>query len=346
MRGRLQSLVLAVVVCRGGACVAAGITYFQAPTPIFSMSFGLNGTLYYLTSPGKLGYLRRDGTAGTVDIATSHQYCVIKTAPDGSLWLTDGCFGGDDIGRYVPGVGFTEYATPTSNANPLGIAPGPDGNMWFAESGACQLGKITSGGQITEYPVSAGVDGCSFSDVAVGPDGVLWATDASARVVRFGGPGETTSYPTPYGNPAGSLQLGPDGALWFFEGPVEARHEQLARIGIDGTITEYDLGVLCCLGAMALGPDGAFWIGDGYFGALLRVTTSGEITDRSDLIRSVVNTVVAGRDGALWINSAAPTPIERIGPWVPGDANGDGAVDIADIFYLIQFLFAGGPAPQ
>jgi hypothetical protein len=30
---------------------------------------------------------------------------------------------------------------------------------------------------------------------------------------------------------------------------------------------------------------------------------------------------------------------------VKGDASGDGAVDVSDVFYLINFLFAGGPAP-
>jgi hypothetical protein len=28
-----------------------------------------------------------------------------------------------------------------------------------------------------------------------------------------------------------------------------------------------------------------------------------------------------------------------------GDANGDGSIDIADVFFLINFLFAGGPLP-
>jgi hypothetical protein len=30
---------------------------------------------------------------------------------------------------------------------------------------------------------------------------------------------------------------------------------------------------------------------------------------------------------------------------VPGDANGDGSVTVGDVFYLINYLFAGGPAP-
>jgi hypothetical protein len=32
-------------------------------------------------------------------------------------------------------------------------------------------------------------------------------------------------------------------------------------------------------------------------------------------------------------------------PLGPADVNGDGATDVADVFYLINFLFAGGPAP-
>ena len=33
--------------------------------------------------------------------------------------------------------------------------------------------------------------------------------------------------------------------------------------------------------------------------------------------------------------------------FVPGgDSNGDGVVTVADVFYLINFLFAGGPAPR
>jgi hypothetical protein len=33
-------------------------------------------------------------------------------------------------------------------------------------------------------------------------------------------------------------------------------------------------------------------------------------------------------------------------PVCSGDANGDHATDIGDVFYLINYLFAGGPPPQ
>jgi hypothetical protein len=42
--------------------------------------------------------------------------------------------------------------------------------------------------------------------------------------------------------------------------------------------------------------------------------------------------------GAAWVYMRA-----CIG--LAGDMNGDGVTDVADVFYTINFLFAGGPAP-
>jgi hypothetical protein len=33
-------------------------------------------------------------------------------------------------------------------------------------------------------------------------------------------------------------------------------------------------------------------------------------------------------------------------PVCSGDVNADGTTDIGDVFYLINYLFAGGPAPK
>ena len=38
--------------------------------------------------------------------------------------------------------------------------------------------------------------------------------------------------------------------------------------------------------------------------------------------------------------AGGPSPVRN------ADANGDGVVNVADVFYLINFLFAGGPAPS
>jgi virginiamycin B lyase len=37
-------------------------------------------------------------------------------------------------------LSFSEFPTPTIDSFPLGITAGPDGNLWFAEGGANQIG--------------------------------------------------------------------------------------------------------------------------------------------------------------------------------------------------------------
>jgi hypothetical protein len=51
---------------------------------------------------------------------------------------------------------------------------GPDGALWFAEGLGSGIGRITTAGSITDYPVSASFGG--VFDIAAGPDGALWFT--------------------------------------------------------------------------------------------------------------------------------------------------------------------------
>lgn len=47
----------------------------------------------------------------------------------------------------------TEFALPTAQCGPFGIAAGPDGALWFAETAADRIGRITTDGSVTEYPL-------------------------------------------------------------------------------------------------------------------------------------------------------------------------------------------------
>src|SRR5215467_1126053 len=44
---------------------------------------------------------------------------------------------------------FNGFPTPTGQSNPTVIVPGPDGNLWFTETSANRIGKITPAGVIT-----------------------------------------------------------------------------------------------------------------------------------------------------------------------------------------------------
>ena len=52
------------------------------------------------------------------------------------------------------------------------------------------------------------------------------------------------------------------------------------------------------------------------------------------------------RTGCLLLGFAILlAPTSAVAATIPGDFNGDGVVNVADIFYLINNLFAGGPPP-
>ena len=55
--------------------------------------------------------------------------------------------------------------------------------------------------------------------------------------------------------------------------------------------------------------------------------------------------IAVGPDGTIWFTESATDKIGRLQLHPQGDVNADGAIDIADVFYLINFLFASGPGP-
>ena len=70
--------------------------------------------------------------------------------------------GDGKIGRITTAGDITEFSLPNDASRPYGIAAGPDGNLWFtegyyqqylAERSASRIGRITTAGVITEYPL-------------------------------------------------------------------------------------------------------------------------------------------------------------------------------------------------
>src|SRR3954467_9500892 len=93
----------------------------------------------------------------------------------GARWLVGGSLGAlllaTAAGAAAPTI--TEYP---AGSLPWGIAPGPDGNLWFTDACCGGVGKITPVGVVTEY--RAGISaGSSPSRIAAGPDGNLWFTE-------------------------------------------------------------------------------------------------------------------------------------------------------------------------
>ena len=83
-----------------------------------------------------------------------------------------------DEGRQASSeVRITEFPLP-DGSQPGGIVSGPDGALWFYETGTNQIGRITTDGQITEYPIPTADASEQYQGfLGVGPDGAIWFTE-------------------------------------------------------------------------------------------------------------------------------------------------------------------------
>jgi len=110
----------------------------------------------------------------------------------------------------------------------MGIAAGPDGNLWFTEWNWSNIGRITTAGVITEFPIPTA--NSAPMGIAAGSDGSLWFTEWNwSNIGRITTAGVITEFPIlpPVGLPAG-IAAGPDAALWFTE--VAQAGDHIGRI--------------------------------------------------------------------------------------------------------------------
>ncbi len=66
------------------------------------------------------------------------------------------------------------------------ITTGPDGALWFTEQMSSKIGRITTSGSITSYPVPSA--GSQPWGITTGPDGALWFTESNGGNIGRGQP--------------------------------------------------------------------------------------------------------------------------------------------------------------
>jgi streptogramin lyase len=214
--------------------------------------------------------------------------------------------------RCVPSI--TEFPIPTADSNPFGITRGPDGNLWFTESLAGRIGRITPAGVVTEFTQGL-TPGCQPAQITAGPDGNLWFTEQfSDRIGRITPAGVITEFSAgilPFSEPLG-ITAGPDGNLWF----TEQFSDRIGRITPAGVVTVFSVGLTLNSqpALITAGPDGNLWFteGDGKIG---RITTAGVITEFSaGITGGTLFGITAGPDGNVWFTNSAHSLIGRITP--------------------------------
>ena len=83
-----------------------------------------------------------------------------------------------------------------------------------------QIGKMTTSGTLTEYPVQPEppIQYSYIYCITAGPDGNLWFTEQGGNAIgRITPAGVVTQYPASTSSGPTGIAAGPDGNLWFTE---------------------------------------------------------------------------------------------------------------------------------
>lgn len=193
------------------------------------------------------------------------------------------------------------FPLPVANSGPNIIEAGPDGNVWFLETGRNTLGRITPTGQITEVPLPVP----AFNEpVVFGPDGNIWLA-LQTGIAEITPQGDLLhDYAIPSSSPPGipgtgiAITMGSDGNIWYIE---PYTNDLIGRLTPDGQITEFAVpgNVLGNDGAANIisGPDGKLWFTATDANFIGSITTAGVIQTFSvPGGRGLTN----GPDGNLW----------------------------------------------
>jgi streptogramin lyase len=206
----------------------------------------------------------------------------------------------------------TEFPLPTAGAQPNGIVAGPDGNLWFAEQAADQIGRMDLAGNVTEFPLAPGSEPTA---ITVGPDGNLWFTEFSRdRIGRITIAGVIKEFRVPPGSKPLSIAAGTDGNIWF----TETGANRVARMTTMGTEqSAFNIPLPQQQPRIIIpGPDGNMWFTEppsaqGGLHGLIRITPAG-VMKFFNLSLGLPYGLAVSADGAdIWVTDQGTPEVSR-----------------------------------
>jgi streptogramin lyase len=211
----------------------------------------------------------------------------------------------------------TEYPIPVETT-PWGITTGPDGKIWFVDSGnhagGTFVGRMATSGAISSSDVVALPSTKLGQAIAPGPDGNMWVVQAE-QIDKVPVGVSLTSEIVPFAlahgvGGYGSIVTGPDGRLWF------GWDKQLGAITTPGLISEYESNASQTVSGVTVGADGKLWYGEG--NKIARMDTAGNTSTGEEFPLPAgdnqINGLVLGPDGNIWFSLGLPAAVGRITP--------------------------------
>jgi virginiamycin B lyase len=209
---------------------------------------------------------------------------------------------------------------------PASITTGPDGALWFTTYDSNLIGRTTTAGVTTFYPVPTKWNGVVWGNggITSGSDGALWfIANSGLDIGRITTSGSASIFPLPSGiGLAQEITSGPDGALWFTVYNSSGGANAIGRIRTTGQFTifhdpslgtgNWNSATHRALPDITSGPDGALWFTCEYASNVVgpgaasigRITTSGVVTSYPIPFDANPGPLTAGPDGAMWFAGA------------------------------------------
>ncbi len=311
--------------------------FSQYPLPTanasaYAITEGSDGAMWFAENGlASVGRIASDGTITEYPTpSTNSSPWGITAGPDGDVWTAeqgDNQVAKIDPTQAVPGTsdGITEYPLPvgiSTTSGPSVIEAGPDGALWFgAQADTGYVGRITTTGQVTTYPVP---DGAVPIAIAFGPGNTLWyiaeqggfgPTELGSLNLSQATPGTSDGFTPTYSGLSTQLKgiaLGEDGNIWV----SDAGNNTIDKVTPQGAITPYPIPTS---GAspfgITSGADGALWFSEAGAGSIGEITTSGQITEYPLPSGSGAPTYIASEpNGTLWFTEAF---VNAIGSFTP-----------------------------
>jgi virginiamycin B lyase len=274
----------------------------------------------------------------------------IALGADGYAWFTCGTptAGNTPVESTRDFVAYTLSNVPAANG-PIAAIPG---GICYSTGNGAEVLDIQGNFKGT---TSSGFDG-ALTGLAAGGDGQIWFSQASTGWACYG---SLSGSACNMSDPSASA---PYGVTWsqMFGAAVFA--DSKAGLVFFACSDGDPNGLGCGLTAPALGanavpvilttaPDGSVWFTDQGRNEIDHLYRNGSGTVVIDHYpvptpSAIPFGIAVSPDGSVWFTENNGQKIGRLRVHPEGDVNGDGSVDVSDIFYLINYLFAGGSPPK
>jgi len=237
----------------------------------------------------------------------------VAVAPDGTPWFGVEDSAGPLLLSRQENLLATDYLQGERRERPISITSDlrfdSAGNLWFVKRhghGPETIVRRAVDGSLSESSVPTGD---WVTSLAVAPGGEAWfAIDGKGRRFGFISPaGAITRLPLPGGVFPRSLVAGPDGAIWFVDGP----YAKVGRVTAKGAVRLFPLGAGVAPDELVAGSDGALWFSEngrrgrnGERAARIgRVTTSGRVTQFRVPFGHRTEKLAATPEGSIWFST-------------------------------------------